>query len=463
MAVSMGFRKAARRLIAAGLGAAMIGGAAPAMAETLADALVAAYRESNLLDQNRAVLRAADEDAAQAVAALRPVLGFIADTGYAKTVTGEGDSTSLSLVASLTLWDNGRTRLGIAIAREAVMATREALVGVEQQVLLEAVRAYFDVRSAQEFVGINENSVRVIGEELRAAQDRFEVGEVTRTDVAQAEASLAGARAALSAAQGDLTVAREAYKAATGHYPVNLAPPPPLPTLPRTLDDAKSIALRSYPAMLQAQREVTVTELQVQLAAANRGPSLDASGKVSRYLHEHDFADDTYSVGIELNQTLYAGGALSSAHRQAVANRDAARAALLQQGVTISNAVGQAWSAFDVARAQIGATDEQIAAAAEAYRGVREEASLGARTTLDVLDAEQTLLDAKAARIDAEATLQVANYSLLAAMGLLTADRLNLGIPTYDPAAYYEAVKNAPATSVQGRSLDRVLRAIGKN
>ena len=128
----------------------------------------------------------------------------------------------------------------------------------------------------------------------------------------------------------------------------------------------------------------------------------------------------------------------------------------------IAQGVGDSWANIEVFRAQINATQQQIRAATVAYKGVQEEAKLGARTTLDVLNAEQSLLDAQASRIDAEAQLQVAIYSLLSAMGLLTVSHLNLGIPTYDPAAYYEAVKSAPATSVQGKSLDRVLQAIGK-
>lgn len=427
-------------------------------AETLADALVSAYRNSNLLEQNRAVLRATDEGVAGAIAALRPVFAFVAESGYARTVQTSGHAASIGLTASLTLFDSGRSRLAVEIAQETVLLSREALVQVEQGVLLDAVRAYFDVRSAIENVAINDNSVRVIGEELRAAEDRFEVGEVTRTDVALAEAQLASARANRAVASGNLTVAREAYKAATGHYPATLAPAPRAPALPATLEEAKAIALRTHPSLREAQRQVTVSELQVRLAAAQRGPSVDAAVRGTR----NDNGDDTMSAGLNLSQPIYSGGSLSSQHRRAIANRDAARSALLQAGVTIGQSVGQAWSAIDVARAQIAATNEQITAATAAYDGVREEANLGARTTLDVLDAEQDLLDARATRINAEANLQVSIYSLLASMGLLTAEHLNLGIPTYDPAAYYEAVKNAPLTSTQGQSLDRVLRAIGK-
>jgi len=445
------------RILALG-GLALALAQAPARAETLADALIAAYRNSNLLEQNRAVLRAADEDVAGAVAALRPVVNFIAQSTYTEPSIGDNLSASLSLSASMTLYDFGRSRLAIDIAKESVLATREALAGVEQGVLLGAVSAYLDVRSAVENVAINRNSVRVIGEELRAAQDRFSVGEVTRTDVALAEARLAAARAGLSAAEGQLAAAREAYRAATGNYPGTLAPPPAPPALPSTLNAARSIAQTTHPSIKQAQREVTVAELQVAAAAAERGPTLTGTASVA----VDEDGDDQSSIGLRLTQPIYTGGSLSSVHRKAIAGRDASRSALLQAGVNVAQEVGNAWAQIAVARAQIQAVDEQVRAATVAYEGVKEEAALGSRTTLDVLDAEQELLDAKASRIDAEASYQVAIYSLLSAMGLLTVDHLKLGIATYDPSAYYEAVKTAPLTSVEGERLDRVLRAIGR-
>ncbi len=429
-------------------------------AETLADALISAYRNSNLLEQNRAVLRAADEDVAAAVAALRPVLGWIASSQYSKSQRlGEGTTNSLGLSLQWTLFDFGRGKISKEAARESVLATREALVGVEQNVLLAAVQAYMDVRSAVENVSINRNSVRVTGETLKAAQDRFDVGEVTRTDVAQAEAQLAATRASLAVAEGQLAAAREAYRAATGHYPGALAVPPRAPALPKGISEATSIAQRNHPSIRQAQHQVKVSELQVSLAAANRLPSVGLSGQFS--LDED--GNDASSAGLQMQQTIYAGGALSSGHRKAIAGRDAAKAALLQGTVGVTQNVANAWAQIAVAQSQIAAIDRQVKAATVAYEGVKEEATLGARTTLDVLNAEQNLLDAQSSRISAVANLQVAYYSLLASMGLLTADHLGLPVPVFDPDAYYNAVRNAPLTSVQGRSLDRVLRATGKN
>lgn len=453
--------KFTRKTVFSGVAAFALMVSPAAYAETLADALIAAYRNSNLLDQNRATLRAADEDVATAVASLRPVLQWAAQADHTSSDAvgySDGSTATLTISGQITLYDFGRNQLTIDAKKEAVLATRSALLGVEQEVLLATVSAYTSVKSNSEQVSINENSVRVIGEELKAAKDRFDVGEVTRTDVALAEASLAAARASLSFAQGNLKSAREDFKAMTGSYPKSLSAMPTPPKTPKTLDEAIAIAQRSFPGIAQLQHNVAAADLGVALAAASRNPTLTGSLGVGHT----DTGTDTTQVGIELSQTLYSGGALPAAHRKAIAQRDASRSALLQAGITVSQSVAKAWAGIEVARAQISAYDQQIQAARVAYRGVREEATLGARTTLDVLDAEQDLLDAQADRIDAEATLQVANYSLLQAMGLLTVEHLNLGIPTYDPAAYYNAVKDAPYTSVQGKSLDRVLRAIGQ-
>lgn len=439
--------------------------AAPAGAETLTDALIAAYRSSNLLEQNRAVLRAADEDVALAVASLRPVVAFTAQGAWRRaeidTAAGpgvsEGLNASLGLSAELTLFDFGRNRLGVEIARESVLATRQTLIEVEQQVLLAAVQAYVEVRLAQEVVALRQANLRLITQELRAAEARFEVGETTRTDVAIAQARLAGSRAALAAAEGNLMIAREAYRAATGAYPGALAALPALPALPRTLEDAQNVARGTHPLIRQAQHLVTISGLQVDLAEAATRPTLGLGATIGI----DDAGNDSQSLGLTFRQTLYAGGRLSALQRQAIAGTDRARAALRQTAVGVVQGVGVAWANLAVSAASIEASDGQIRAAQTAFDGVREEAAAGTRTTLDVLDAEQELLDARNARLEAEAQRQVGAYRALASMGLLTVDHLQLGIATYDPAAYFDAVRTAPSHSVQGRKLDRILQAIG--
>ncbi|MFQ6754667.1 TolC family outer membrane protein [Cereibacter sphaeroides] len=444
-----------------------------AQAETLADALISAYRNSNLLEQNRALLRATDEDVAVAVAALRPVVQFVAQSTYsfqrvhadatlltpAGRTNVENLNSSVGLTASMTLYDFGRNALAVEAAKETVLATREALVQVEQNVLLDAVNAYVQVQLAQSIVNLRRNNLGLIDQELQAAQDRFDVGEVTRTDVSQAQAALAASRSDLTSAEGDLKVAREAYKAAVGHYPVDLAPRPAAPRTAATMEAARQVALRAHPQVRQAQRQVAAADLNVARAKAAMRPSISAEANVGL----DDEGQESASVGLSLRHTLYAGGELSALYRQTLANRDAQKANLLQTGVNVAQNVGVAWSTVEVASAAIAAGDEEVRAARTAFEGVREEATLGARTTLDVLNAEQDLLNSQADRLTAEAQRYVGIYQVLASMGLLTVEHLNLGIPTYDPAAYYNAVKNAPATSSQGKRLDRVLKSIGRN
>ncbi|HMS94821.1 MAG TPA: TolC family outer membrane protein [Tabrizicola sp.] len=434
-------------------------------AETLADAMIAAYRNSSLLDQNEAVLRAADEDVATAVSALRPVLAFSSTAGWQRaevdTLLGptvsEGLAASVALSAELMLYDFGRSRLGIEIARESVMATRQALVQVEQQVLLAAVRAYVDVRFAQELVALRQSNFRLITQELRAAEARFEVGETTRTDVAFAEARLAGSRASLAAAEGQLLVARESYKAATGDYPGDLAALPALPDLPAGLEAGQEVARSTHPLIRQAQHLLALSELQVSLAEAAMKPTFGASASVK----VDEDGKEAETIGLAFDQTLYAGGRLSSALRKAIAGKDGARAGLHQTAVGVTESLGVAWANLAVATASIAASEQQIVAAQTAFDGVKEQADAGAKTTLDVLDAEQELLDARNARLEAEAQRYVGTYQVLAAMGLLTVDHLQLGIATYDPEAYYKAVEKAPSHSAQGKALDRILDKIG--
>lgn len=457
-----------------------VGVAIPANADSLADAMVAAYRHSALMDQNRAVLRAADEDVAAAIAELRPVLQWVASHNVSKseaafrTTTGidtdyfTSRTSTVQLAAEMTLYDWGRSELAIDGAKEQVLATRQALVSVEQDVILAAATAFFQVRSAMEQVELQQNSVQVLSRERQAAQDRFDVGEITVTDVAQADAQLAATQATLVSAQGDLEIAREGYLAATGRPGTNLSVPPALPTLPASLDAARQLAQRNHPVIKQYQRQAAAAEIGVAAAAAERNPTLSANAGVgvTRSLDSvvGDYENrNSASVGLELSQTIYSGGRLPAAHRKAMAQRDQARAVLLNASRQVNQAVGEAWANIEVSRAEIRAIDQQISAAQQAYDGVREEALLGARTTLDVLDAEQSLLEARADKITAQANQQLAHYQLLSAMGLLTVEHLKLGIPTYDPSQYYNAVRDAPHTSKQGRDLDRVLRAIGRN
>ena len=445
---------------ASGLAIAAMIWAAPATSETLTDAFVAAYRDSGLIEQNRAVLRAADEDVATAITALRPVLNYAAGINYSNPTLDDHLSASLSLNASMLLYDFGRSQLGIDAAKETVLATRAALVDVENTVFLNTVRSYLAVRRSQAFVELRDNNVRLLSEQLRATRDRFEVGEVTRTDVSLAEARLAAARSGLAAEQGGLARAKEQYRAVVGRYPGSLAAPGRSPAIPSSEDSARSVARQQNPQVIQVQHQVKAVELIVQQAARSVYPSLNATGRVSI---DND-GDDTQSIGLELSGPIYSGGAISSGVRQAIAQRDQVRAQLHTTGLLVDQEVGNAYANLAVSIASIDASQRQVKAATLALEGVREELQLGARTTLDVLDQEQELLDAQTNLVAAEVDKVVAVYEVLDAMGHLTAERLGLNVPIYDPAAYYNAVKDAPdgVYSPQGKKLDRVLRALGQ-
>jgi len=440
-------------------------------AESLSDALVSAYRSSGLLDQQRALLRVNDEDVAVAVAATRPVLNYALNANWMAVNTDGAPATATSvsasaqLSASFTLYDAGRGKLGIDLARENVMMTREALVGVEQSVLLRAVQAFLNVRSAHETAMLQANNVRLITQELRAARDRFEVGEITQTDVSLAEAALAAAKSAEAAARGQLMIAREEYKAAVGHYPNGLRVPPSVPMTARTLDAAKGVARSRHPDVLSAQRAVKVAEIATDISHRSMKPTVTANASLARNLYESPTPHATTgSVGVTLSGPIYQGGKLSALYRQSLAQTEAARAALHVTVQGVEQTVANAWAQLAVAAASIEATNQEIRASRVALRGAREEQALGARTTLEVLTFEQDLLDAQAARIQAESDQYVAVYTLLAAMGLLTAEHLGLGIATYDPDAYYNAVKGAPVrvVSPQGEQLELILETLGR-
>lgn len=457
---------------AVALSVALVVMSAPAaLAESLSDAMVSAYKHSGLLKQNQALLRAADEDVAIAQAALRPTISYALEHGWSDPSSAiQGNSgwgTSATLTAEFLIFNFGRGKAAVQAQKEVVLATRDNLIGIEQQILLRAVKAFLDVRSANENAALQANSVRVLTQELRAANDRFEVGEVTQTDVSLAQARLAAARANEASAQGNLHIAREEYRAATGHLPGTLRTPPRLPMTAKSLNAAKAVARQRHPSISAAQHNVKAADIAVDISTSAMKPALVGSAQTrwqdsSNLPSGQDFTSS--SVGLQLRGTIYAGGKLSAQYRKAVAQADAARAGLHQARHGVDQGVANAWAQLAIASASLEATERQIKASRVALRGAREEATLGSRTTLDVLNAEQELLNAQASRISAQSNQYLAVYSLLASMGLLTAEHLKLGIATYDPEAYYNAVKSAPVhrVSPQGKRLDSLLETLGK-
>lgn len=441
-----------------------------AVSQTVTDTMTLAYRNSGLLEQNRALLRAADEDVAQAVSALRPIINWSAQAGRARSVAELPDpvvnntsSASIGITLSLLLYDGGSSKLAVDAAKEQVLATRQGLLQVEQQILQRAVMAHLDVRRTAEVLELRQSNVRLINKELGAARDRFEVGEVTRTDVSQAEARLAAARAQVAAAEGQLAQAREEYRAAVGQYPKQLQKAQ-VANVVRKLDAAKNYAVQMHPSVIQQRHAVAAADLNVRRAETAMNPTIRLQGSMGHSFDNSRTANEVFnqSIGVNVNGPIYQGGALSSAVRQAKANRDAARARLHIVSDNVQQQVGNAYSQLRVTGLSLDASNRQVRAASTAFNGVREEATLGARTTLDVLNAEQTLLNARVDVVSSQIDRVAASYNALASMGLLNASYLKLPVQQYDPAQYYNLVERAPVPmSKQGKALDRVLQAIG--
>ena len=458
--------------VTAGLAMSVMPGRA-AWADNITDAFIGAYNTSGLLEQNRALLRAADEDVAIALSALRPIINWTVQVSQDYTrsrtsnvvTTNEPSRFFTGLTLGQLLYDGGASILGKQSAQETVLSTRQTLIDIEQQVLIRAANAYLGVLLQEETVAIRQNNVEVSAEELRASNDRFEVGEVTRTDVALSEAQLASSQADLAVARGELSIAQAEYVNAVGKAPGRTAGQPSLPNLPRSEAEAVSLAQRNHPAILSAQHQVRAFDLIVQQQRANLGPnvSLNADAGVTESYDNDDYINDA-TISLNFNQPIYAGGRLAANIRRAMATRDASRANLLNVQKNITQGVTDRYAAFQAASASLRASTERVRASQVAFDGIREEATLGARTTLDVLNAQQDLLDAQLAEVASRTERSRAAYQLLQAQGLLTAERLGLAVQIYDPTLYYNLVKKAPAqVSKQSKDLDRVLKALRRD
>ncbi|WP_281709102.1 TolC family outer membrane protein [Phaeobacter italicus] len=461
-----------KAFVFAGGAAMLLGAPKGAAADNLSDAMIGAYKTSGLLEQNRALLRATDENVAAAVARLRPVVDWVARAernylrnGFTGGASSNHDTTvSTGIDVSWLLFDNGVSRLSQMAAQETVLATRQALIDIEQQVLFAAVQAYVNVLLQQDNVALRSNNLRLLQEELRAANDRFEVGEVTRTDVALAESRVAAAQASLTESRGALLDAQAVYVQAVGSKPGRIAGQPPLPQRVASLQAAESIAMRNHPTILAQQHAVKAADFAAQSAGRGLGPTVTFRANIA---HAENATGpgtrDSSSASLTLAQRLYAGGSVASARRASIARLQAERGALITNQRAVTQDVAAAYVALDTARASLRSSNERVRAARVAFDGIREEATLGARTTLDVLQAEQELLAAQTARVQASANQALAAYALLQAQGLLTAEHLGLAVEIYDPTLYYNLVKDAPAhVSQRSKDLDRVMRALGK-
>lgn len=433
-----------------------------ARAQGLADALIAAYRNSPQLKAEQANLRATDEGVAQAFAGFRPTLSATLSSSatYLFSTSATTYANSMTLSSTLVMWDGGRTELAYEVAKQSVDAGRLTLRSLEQDVLLAAAIAFMDMHRDIQNLDLAENNREVLEQQLKADQDRFEVGEIRRTDVSQTEARLAGAQSTVALRQGTLEITREAYHVATGSYPGNLRNPPGHPKLPTSLESAKSIALRTHPVIIRAQKLVEIARLNVLRAEAAMKPSLGLTTSLG--INANAATGDTFTMSLGATVPIYQGGGLTSAHRQALALEEKARADLQRTAQLVAQSVTIYWRQLEIAEASIVARQKEVRASRVALRGIREEASLGARTTLDILDAEQALVVAETNLAAARRDENVAVYSLLSAMGLMTARHLGLGIKTYDENENYKKVSTAPPPTDRKRIIDGILKRAGR-
>jgi outer membrane protein len=425
--------------------------AGSAGAATLEEAFATAYASNPTLIAARAGVRAVDEGVPIARSGMLPDVNATASVGVTRSsINGPatGASTeprSLALNATQVLYDGGRTFNSIDGAVAGVDAARSRLTDTEQTVLLQVVNAYANVLRDKQFVILSKNNVRLISEQLRAAEDRFEVGEVTRTDVSQARARLAQSESALAAQEGALARSFQLYGRVVGAPPGDLAALPPLPPLPPTLADAVQEAMDNHPAIVAARYDEEQSRSDISVAQGALLPTVALTGSVS-YSEDQSAAISSgiTSAQVQLQATipLYQGGAAYAGIRQAQAVQSQRMSQIHEVTRSIREQAENAWTDLATAQIAIRAGRQQEAAAELAFEGVREEAKLGARTTLDVLDAEQELLNARSNVVASLRDEYIAGYSLLAALGRLTVAGLNVNVDPYDPNVNYEAVND---------------------
>ena len=445
-------RSAARALM---LGVAIVATTAvvsgAAQAQSLSDALASAYKYNPRLDAERARQRATDEEVSRAHSGYRPVVSAGADIGYQRTDTrpntagaGETHPKGYSIDASQPIFNGFRTLNGVRVAEATVRAGRETLRNVEQSVLLEAATAYVDVVRDQAIVKLRENNVDVLTRELKATRDRFSVGEVTRTDVAQAEARRAAAVSALDLAKANLKTSRATFERVIGFPPSTLAEQrAPDRLLPKSLNDAVDITLKESPVIVAALYTEQAARYTVDQVWGELLPSIRVDASYGQRFDTSTNIDEveTTTVTGRLDVPLYEAGDVQARVRQAKHTHVSRLQQIEQQRTEAKASTVSAWSNLVAARAQIEADQLQVSATATALAGVREEERVGQRTLLDVLNAEQEALNAQVQLATTKRNLVVASYAVLSSVGRLSIAELGTTALAYDVEAHYREVR----------------------
>lgn len=458
--------KRSRALASVAVFAIVAGMSAPAWAENLQQAIALAYQTNPSLLAQRANQRALDESIVQARAGLRLQADVSVSTSYSRThdpVTGTttGDSLGASVGVSQTLYSGGRVGHGISAAEANIETGRQNLRDIEQQVLASVIQAYADVIRDTEILRIRQDNLTVLKRQLDESNARFEVGEITRTDVAQSEARLAQSEADLANAQAQLSVSRATYAAVVGQSPGTLEAMPDLPGVPTDFDNALDVALGDNPGILAADYALAAAEQNVAAARSEYMPSVRATASYgsSTPFNAIELGDRTaFQAGATLSVPLFTGGLNSSRVAAALERANTAQINVENERRQTLQQVSSAFAQVISSRSTLTAGDEAVRAASVAAEGVRQEAQVGLRTTLDVLNQELELRAAQVTLASARRNEYVAQAQLLAAMGRLEGQDLNPGIEVYDPVANFNKVRNRGALPWDGliETIDRI-------
>ncbi len=432
------------------LAAGSAGFGVTASAQTLTEVLVATYQNNPTLQSERSTLAAGDEAVPQALGRWRPNVDLVGDYGVRRNRGNQlnADSTrdfySGGLQVTQNLYEGGETEARVKLAEADIKADRARLLETEQDILFDATTAYVNVLRDKAVLDLNGQNEERLSRQLEATRDRFEVGEVTRTDVAQAESRLSGARASRIAAEGDLEVSNAFFEQVVGVAPGSLTVPDNLPELPESREAAVDMALSNNPSVLASQFDLESAEHTVRVQASDLLPSVDLIGTATR--DRNVSAEDVTLKALALTATvtvpIYQQGIETSEIREArqlavTSQRDIDNARRLAiEDVT------SAWEVYISRIAQIEAQNDEVRASQIALEGVEQEAAVGSRTVLDVLDAEQELLDARVNLVEARRDQIVAHYALIASVGSMTAAGLELPVEIFDPTDNYSNVRN---------------------
>jgi outer membrane protein len=434
-------------------------GTAPALADTIEAALVRAYQSNPQLNAQRAAVRATDENVPQALSGYRPKVAVTASGGYQYTDATQGvpgglgqslhgaqAPAAVGATVSQTLFDGFQTSNKTRAAEGQVSASREGLRVLEQTVLLAAATIYMDYLRDSAIVEVQRSNVRVLEETLKQTRDRFNVGEVTRTDVAQSQAQLAAGRTQFMTAQSVLTTTRSNFRRIVGNEPGQLAPGSPVDRfLPATLAGAVDLGLTQNPNVSAAMYGIDVSHLQVKVAEGALFPTVTLQANVQQgYAQQLTVQKQFFASAVaQVSVPIYQGGAEYSLIRQSKETLAQQRLTLEQVRDQTRASVVQAWGQLLAGKSQVASAQAQVEASEVALNGIREEAKAGQRTTFDVLNAQQTLVNARVALVTAQHDRVVASYAVLNAVGRLSPQVLKLNTTVYDPSVHYHQVRDS--------------------